>query len=66
MFHGVFFRFRPKLSFWERTAKHATEVAAEKGKSGVPSVDSLDDRTLTQEKLKSLAAVLDRRRTYGR
>lgn len=61
VFHGVFFIFRPKLSFWERTASHSLGETPAAGKSEEATTAG-SDRRISEQKLRELAAVLDRRR----
>lgn len=61
VFHGVFFLFRPKVSVWERPVHVSNSPVVVMKRPGSAVVDSsLKSREITEEKLKALAAVLDR------
>lgn len=62
VFHGIFFLFRPKISVWERPV-HVTgppKVVTQQKDAVVQSGN--EKKEINEEKLKALAALLDRRR----
>lgn len=62
VFHGIFFLFRPKISVWERPI-HVTgppKVVTENPNATNQSAQ--EQKSIDEEKLKALAAILDRRR----
>lgn len=62
VFHGLFFLFRPKVSLWERPVHVSSAPTVVMKRPGSAVVDSSrESQKITEEKLRVLAAVLDRR-----
>ena len=62
VFHGFFFLFRPKLFVWERPVKSRSFSPISTKHSDTAVVQSTQEtRVMHENKLKALAAILDRR-----
>ncbi len=61
VFHGFFFLFRPKVSLWERPVRvaQAPSLVTKRPLASAESVHGT--QVMSAEKLKALAAILDRR-----
>ncbi|MBP7811727.1 MAG: PrgI family protein [Candidatus Moranbacteria bacterium] len=63
VYHGIFFLFRPKVSVWERPVHVSNAPTVVAKRSGLATVKSVhESHEITEETLKSLAAVLDRQK----
>lgn len=62
VFHGVFFLFRPKVSVWERPVHVSAPVKVVTTEKNAVVQSDQETKTVNEEKLKALAAILDRRK----